>query len=267
MTQQNYFKNVTLLITHYNRSKSLERLLKSFQELNCVFEDVVISDDGSKQEHLVYITELKNKYNFRLITTPKNKGLGNNINKGQDNVTTPYTLYIQEDFIPKPNFPEHFRDGLNIMEEDKQWDMISFYAYEFYPYSRPYKLGFSEKQFKMAPWFTNNLKFYLYSDHPHLRKSSFLQKFGRYAEGLNVDKTEMLMSLSFIKNKGKALFFDDHYGLLTQDNEQHESSTASYRKSWKNKDATYMKLGKWAYAKIKFVKLNVKLFTTRKHPG
>ena len=43
-----FFKDVTLLVTHYNRSRSLEHLLESFLNINCLFEDIVVSDDGSK---------------------------------------------------------------------------------------------------------------------------------------------------------------------------------------------------------------------------
>src|SRR5690554_1095320 len=92
------FEDVTLLITHYNRSRSLERLLRAFQDLGFQFGGIVVSDDGSRPEHLERLHLLKEAFNFNLVTTPKNRGLGNNINKGQDAVTTPYTLYVQEDF-------------------------------------------------------------------------------------------------------------------------------------------------------------------------
>src|SRR5688572_15299793 len=110
-----YFKGVTLMVTHYNRSRSLERLLNSFKNLNCTFEDIVVSDDGSKPEHQEYIKSLHNMFTFRLITTEKNKGLGNNINKGQDAVKTKYTLYVQEDFDPTAVFPERFTDALDLI--------------------------------------------------------------------------------------------------------------------------------------------------------
>ncbi len=49
------FSGVTLLVTHYNRSSSLEHLLRSFQSPGCVFEDIVVSDDGSKPDHQEYL--------------------------------------------------------------------------------------------------------------------------------------------------------------------------------------------------------------------
>ncbi|RZK35564.1 MAG: glycosyltransferase, partial [Hymenobacter sp.] len=110
------FGEVTLLITHYNRSSSLERLLRTFNDIGCNFGSIIISDDGSQPEHLKKVQELQSIYNFMLLTTPENKGLGNNINKGQDAVTTLYTLYVQEDFVPKASFSVHFTDALTFMQ-------------------------------------------------------------------------------------------------------------------------------------------------------
>jgi glycosyltransferase involved in cell wall biosynthesis len=226
-----------------------------------VFGDIVVSDDGSRKEHLDVVMKLADEFKFRLIATPSNKGLGNNINKGQDSVLTPFTLYIQEDFVPKEAFLSHLIDGYKIMKEDGCWDLISFYAYEKYPYSRPYKLGFSERVFHSSPWYANNLKFYLYSDHPHLRKSTFLKDIGRYVENKNVDITEMQMSLLFIKKGGRSLLFDDHFSLLVQENSATEPSTAAHRNSLLSlsTNSIFLPVAKWIYARYKFLKLNLQL--------
>ncbi len=217
------FNDITLLITHYNRSQSLERLLKSFAAQEIVFGDIVVSDDGSKPGHVDYLKSIANQYNFRLITTPKNAGLGNNINKGQDAVETPYTIYVQEDFNPKPGFGQHLKDALDIMEERPDVDMVRFYAYFKYPYLRPFRKGFSEMIFRI--WYPGYRKFHCYSDHPHLRRTSFFKKFGRYSEGLKGDRTEFLMAISFLKHKGKAMFYEDFKGLFDQLNSDDEPST------------------------------------------
>ena len=218
-----FFKNVTLLVTHYNRSTSLERLLRTFKEQGCSFEDIVVSDDGSKEEHLKVLNELQKLYSFQLITTSTNRGLGNNINKGQDAVKTLYTLYVQEDFIPQPKFAVHFKDALEIMDKENSLDMIRFYSYIRYPYLKPYGKGYLEMVIK--PWFTQYKKIYYYSDHPHLRRSNFLAKFGRYAEGLKGDKTEYWMCVRFIQKKGRGLFFEKYKDLFVQENFEGELST------------------------------------------
>ncbi|GAA4095131.1 glycosyltransferase [Mucilaginibacter panaciglaebae] len=217
------FKTITLLITHYNRSQSLERLLKSFTAQEIVFGDIVVSDDGSKPEHISHLRAIEKQYNFRLITATTNAGLGNNINKGQDAVNTPYTLYVQEDFDPKPGYSEHLKDALDIMDERPDVDMVRFYAYFRYPYLKPFRNGFSEMIFKI--WYPGYRKFHCYSDHPHLRRSIFFKRFGRYREGLKGDRTEFLMAISFLKHKGKALFYEDFKGLFDQLNSADEPST------------------------------------------
>ena len=244
-----HFKEITLLITHYNRSKSLARLLSHFRKLNCSFGDIIVSDDGSKPEHLSELENLKSEYLFQLITTPANKGLGNNINKGQDAVKTPYTIYVQEDFLASTEFTTHLLDAFEFMEERKDLDIVRFYAYYKYPYLVPYKKGFSEM--KIPPSAMNYTKIYFYSDHPHLRRSSFLEKFGRYAEGLKVDKTEYNMCIHFIQKKGKGLFYDDFKGLFDQVNSEAEPSTV-IRSNWTQSKNPFIKILRDLYRQVKY---------------
>jgi glycosyltransferase involved in cell wall biosynthesis len=218
------FSDVTLLITHYNRSQSLQRLLQNFVDQGIQFGGIVVSDDCSRTEHLNRLEELKSVYNYQLVTTPQNRGLGNNINKGQDAVKTPYTLYVQEDFDPFPGYAEHLQDALDIMNDRPDVDICRFYAYSKYPYLKPFRKGFSEMQFKL--WYPGSRKFHVYSDHPHLRRSTFLEKFGRYCEErLNVEKIEFLMVISFLKKKGKGMFYENYTGLFDQLNTAAEPST------------------------------------------
>jgi glycosyltransferase involved in cell wall biosynthesis len=244
-----HFESVTLLITHYNRSSSLERLLKSYKNLGCSFGGIVVSDDGSREEHLSTLKELQQEYVFDLVTTPKNKGLGNNINKGQDAVKTPYTLYVQEDFEPAADFALHFGNSLNMMDERSDLDIVRFYAYVKYPYLKPYKDGFSEMY--IHRWSADYMKIYYYSDHPHLRRSNFFEKFGRYAEGLKGDRTEYLMCVSFIRNKGKGLFYNKYKDLFYQKNSEEEPSTMT-RSDWKQSPNIFIRIVRDVYRQLKY---------------
>jgi glycosyltransferase involved in cell wall biosynthesis len=218
-----HFENVTLLVTHYNRSRSLERLLASFKRLNCRFGAIIVSDDGSKTPQLDFVKTLQSPFQFELVTTPVNKGLTNNINKGQDAVKTPYILYVQEDFDPTEAFPAKLADALSLMEERKDVDMTRFYAYFKYPHLLPYKKGFSEMKFNF--WQPGYKKFYQYSDHPHLKRNSFSEKFGRYIEGTGTEEGEYLMMIRFLRKKGKSLFYEDFQALFLQKNSSDEPST------------------------------------------
>ncbi|WP_338869911.1 glycosyltransferase [Spirosoma sp. SC4-14] len=249
MPQSYYFPDVTLLITHYNRSQSLQNLLSTFRALACTFGDIVVSDDGSKETHLQHLRELQPEFDFRLITTPVNKGLGNNINKGQDAVHTPYTLYVQEDFEPSALFPDTFVDALALFRERTEFDIIRFYSYIPYPYLRPYNELYSEMV--IPPLATRYTKVYYYSDHPHLRRSSFSERFGRYVEGLAPDKTEYRMCISFIQHKGRGLFYNDYQQLFTQRNTQEEPSTYTQKKRTISKNQLLV-LVRHLYRQVKY---------------
>ncbi|WP_254560891.1 glycosyltransferase family 2 protein [Dyadobacter diqingensis] len=245
------YPDTTLLITHYNRSESLERLLTSFEKLNCTFAGIVVSDDGSRPEHLSKVQALTGRFNFELVTTPVNKGLGNNINKGQDAVKSPYTLYVQEDFEPADIFPAHFEDALTFMREDSKWDIVRFYAYFTYPNLKPFKKGFSEMVYSF--WDMNHLKFYYYSDHPHLRRSNFFEKFGRYPEGIKGDLTEYKMAISFLQNKGKGLFYNEFTKLFYQKNSSDEPSTME-RPDWRLSKNLAVQLMRQGYLRYRWLK-------------
>jgi len=262
--KRNYFSEVTLLITHYNRSSSLERLLKAFVDQNIYFGDIVVSDDASKPEHIAKIGKLHDKYDFRLITTPKNGGLGNNINKGQAAVTTPYTLYVQEDFEPKTIFLEHFKDAFDFLQKDETLDIVRFYAYFKYPYLKPYGKGFSEMLFKPGFLANNHIKFYVYSDHPHLRRSTFIDKFGKYIEGKNVDITEAHMAFSFLQKKGRGLFFDHYTDLFYQKNSADEPSTAA-RSSWRESKNLFALAVREIYLQFKLLKWTYRYYFKNYH--
>lgn len=244
--KHNHFEDVSLLVTHYNRSKSLERLLSAFEQVNCSFNDIVVSDDGSKPEHLEYIVALKKRFDFKLVTTPKNRGLGNNINKGQDEVQGKYTLYVQEDFIPLPGCQIPLKNALNILNESADMDTVRFYSYLDYTHKIAYKNGFSLMEFNHLSF--NLDKFPLYSDHPHLRRSSFLDKFGRYSENKNPEKTEFDMMISFLQKKGKGLLFDNYKSVFDQINTSAEPSTMiQERKSWRHADNIFVNTLKYVY--------------------
>lgn len=245
------FNNITLLITNYNRSSSLERLLQKFQDMSVKFADIVVSDDGSKPEHLEKVKALKSKFEFNLITTPENKGLGNNINKGQDAVKTPLTLYIQEDFVPRDLFVEKLKIANDWMEADKDLDFIRFYAYFKYPHLKPISNGFSEMIFHHSFIWQGYRKFYLYSDHPHLRRTDFLKKFGRYPEGIKPDRTEYKMMMQVLAVGAKVYFYNDFKALLEQENTSSEPSTIK-RNFWRNNGSIFISLSRHLYRYIRF---------------
>jgi len=242
--KKNHFDNVALLVTHYNRSKSLERLLEHFEEVDCSFYEIVVSDDGSKEEHLSYVQNLKARFGFNLITAQVNRGLGNNINKGQNAVTAPFTLYVQEDFIPLPGCDEPIGTALNILESNKDIDTVRFYSYLDYTQKKEYNKDFSEMIFNHLS--CNLDKFPMYSDHPHLRRSSFFNKFGAYSEMKNPEKTEFDMMISYLQNKGRGLLYNNFKTVFEQINTVSEPSTMQ-RTSLRDSNNIFIRAAKYIY--------------------
>ncbi len=249
MAMKYNFNDVTLLITHYNRSHSLQRLLESFEKLNCTFNEIIVSDDASEKVHLDLIMGLQTKYVFTLITADKNKGLANNLNKGQKSVKTPFTLYIQEDFVPKEIFPEKLQDSLGILKVREDLDMARYYSYFKYPNLKYLKHGFSEMIF--SPLKVGYQKFYYYSDHPHLRKSNFLEKFGEYEEGIKSDAAEYKMMMTFLRKSGKAIYYDKFKDLFDQINSTLEPSTVK-RNSLRESNNVFIRVIRGLYKNVKF---------------
>lgn len=246
-----FFENIALLITHYNRSKSLEKLLKSFKGLEIQFKEVIVSDDGSKPEHIATLEKLKDEYSFNLVLAPTNKGLGNNINKGKDAVSAPLTLYIQEDFTPKPLFVEKLIYANQLMMSDSSIDFVRFYAYFKYPHLKPIAEGFSKMIFRKSYFWEGYNKFYLYSDHPHLRRTNFFIKYGRYAEGINPERSEYNMMMSVLKVGANAYFYEDYKDLFLQENSSEEPSTIK-RNFWRNNDTIVISSVRHLYRYIRF---------------
>ena len=244
-------QQIGVLITHYNRSKSLERLLLSLKNLNLAFNEIVVSDDGSQPVHLNELERLQTIYHFKLVSTPVNRGLGHNINKGQDAITSKYTLYIQEDFVPTEAFIQKLQNAKEYLESDAGLDMVRFYAYTKYPNLVPVQHGFSEMQFSQAYFWEGYQKFYLYSDHPHIRRSNFFEKFGRYQEGLNPERTEYRMMMQVLKVGAKVFFYNDHQSLFIQENTAEEPSTFK-RNFWRNNDTIFINGLRHMYRYLRF---------------
>jgi len=245
----NRFPGITLLITHYNRSSSLKRLLEVFTELDITFGGIVVSDDSSNKVHLNELNRLKKDYDFTLVTAEQNRGLGNNINKGQRAVTTPYTLYVQEDFEPQENFIQILKESQDLMEQDGELDLIRYFAHFRYPYLKPYKGDYEQVSIPLMA--TDYNKIYAYSDTPHLRRSSFCRKFGWYAEDINSDRMEYRMCISFVKKKGKCIIHNDFHSIFKHVNTEDEPSTL-IRPAYQHSTGVFISTARYIYRQIRY---------------
>ena len=252
------FENTTLLITHYNRSASLIKLIKALSDHQLSFQEIIVSDDCSQPEHQEAIKSLQSTHPFTFITSETNGGLGHNFNKGVDAVKTDYLLYIQEDFYPTDLFADRLKEAHDILHEDEEIDLIRFFSYFKMPYQSAYSEHFSKLDFHFfAP---NNKQFHIYSDHPHLRRRRFKEKFGIYPTGQRPDKTEYWMIMKFLQRKGRALIIKDHQSLLQLNNDE-EGSTYSTN-FWRESNLFFVR---WLRNVYRFMKYRYN-YLTLKHP-
>jgi glycosyltransferase involved in cell wall biosynthesis len=252
------YRDVTLLITHFNRTTSLERLLLSFQRLDMVFAEVIVSDDASNTPHLQHLQELQMVYHFRIVTAERNGGLAANINRGQRAVTTPYILYVQEDFEVTRLFKTTMPEALALMEQDKGLDLVRFFAHYRYPYLRPYSGDFEKVAIPLLA--LDYTKIYSYSDTPHLKRVGFEKKFGAYREDLKADRMEYRMCVSFIVNKGRCVITKHYASLFIHNNLATEPSTATRPPRQSSKDFLIQIIRFW-YRQLKY---NWDLLVTRR---
>ena len=253
-----WYKDVTLLITHYNRTVSLERLLRSFQKLEISFAATVVADDGSNASQLQQLTALQQKYGFQLVTAEKNSGLAANINRGQKAAATRYILYVQEDFEANALFKKTLPEAMMAMERDKGLDLVRFFAHFRYPYLIPYTDEFEEVA--IPSFATDYNKIYAYSDTPHLKRASFTDRFGLYREDLAADRMEYRMCVSFIVNKGRCLLSTDYAKLFTHTNISGEPSTTR-RPPRQTSKALHIRIARFCYRQLRY---NLDLLTTRR---
>ncbi len=139
------------------------------------------------------------------------------------------------------------------MNDDKSIDYIRFWALsDKYPDLKPYGKGFSEMLYSF--WDMNHLKFYQYSDTPHIRRSNFFEKFGRYKEGLKGDVIDYLMAISFIHNKGRGLFYEQFDQLFSHENSPDEPSTMRPMVTWRQKRNPGTLILRFFFLRYKWIK-------------
>nr|WP_199082925.1 hypothetical protein [Pedobacter sp. ASV19] len=148
-----------------------------------------------------------------------------------------------------------FYMATNIVQGEQRFDRL---LYIRLVNVRSYNQNFNEMIFESSFLKWNHLKFYMYSDHPHLRRSTFFNRFGKYDEGIKPDSTEFNMALSFIKNKGRGLLVKDIYGIFDQKNSADEPSTIN-RSSWREQDSFVVRSMRRLFLVYRYIKNTIQL--------
>ncbi|MCH5685121.1 hypothetical protein LWM68_13215 [Niabella sp. W65] len=81
--QTHHFPDITLLVTHYNRSASLQNMLQSFRVRQLSFGGIVVSDDGSQPLHFDKLQELQKSSGLHLFRPLKTAALVKTLIRGK----------------------------------------------------------------------------------------------------------------------------------------------------------------------------------------
>jgi len=93
---------VSVIIAFYNGSRWIEQALESAVNQTVPAEEVIVVDDGSSEEELAFLENLKSSYSFRIITQD-NSGQSSARNLGVAESSSDYVCLLDQDdyFLPR----------------------------------------------------------------------------------------------------------------------------------------------------------------------
>lgn len=212
---------LSVLITSYNRPNALSACLEAIKAMDFdIPYEVVVTDDGSKEEHISEIKTLKGI--DLLLTSEKNKGLGANLNKGIKACKGPYILYCQEDFLLKKELVPALKESFLLLD-DGNLDMIRFQAnYKFPSLNHVSGHIYKIPHFSFKNFYVNTFQ---YSDNPFVTKKEFYEEVGYYLEGERGDYGETEFAIRVLSFKRKIGITQPYLV------EAHKGSTSTIRKN------------------------------------
>ena len=185
--------DVSVLFITYNRSDLLEIALRSIRErmdFGNFRVEFIVSDDASDPAHLSRVRSLPfDKH----VLSAKNRGLGNNCNKGIANCSGEYILQIQDDFEFVGARTLLFT-ALKIMQIDRDVGIIQLLnetpglPHEVRSLEDGTQYMVFENDGIAKLWDTGARP---YSDRPHLKRRQFCNDVGPYREGMRLDVMEL----------------------------------------------------------------------------
>ena len=176
-------KNISYIIPHYKSTISLERLISSIEIIG--EDEIIVIDDCSGEYEYNKLEKLKERYQFKLLSTPSNLGAGAARNIGLAQAKNDWILFADSDDYFLPGYrgfiedytksdadivyfkPTSVKEGKN---ESVQGDRHSYYVYLIDKYnSLNNQESLNNLKYKMVvPWskliskriiFEHNIKF------------------------------------------------------------------------------------------------------------
>lgn len=197
---------ISILISHYKRPKTIIECLKAIRLVAWDRPiEIVVADDGSDSE----VQDLLKTLSIdTLLLSEKNMGLASNLNKGLKACKGDYILYVQEDFMVKPDFVEVIEESLKVLNEGVL-DMIRYCA----NYRFNHLIPITEK-INIIPRFSFrnfNVNTFQYSDNPFMTTPTFFKRFGYFLENTSGGYGETEFAMRILKSDAKIGITNKYY--------------------------------------------------------
>jgi hypothetical protein len=180
---------VSVVVIGYSRPALLRQTVTSFLAINTYPNiELILADDGSPPDLLRKMKELPFD---RVVESQCNSGLGANSNRGLRAARGAFILQLQDDWECRG--PKHFLEtGVEVMQE---WRDLGFLRLrtpqaELTFTTRYSKGGQVVRVYDPHQPIANP---FLYTDTPHLKPRSTIDRLGPYLEGRHMARTEMDM--------------------------------------------------------------------------
>jgi len=112
--------NICCIIPFYNGSDFIERALRSLYKQTISADEIIVVNDGSRDEEKSFVTNLQKKYQFTLINK-QNGGQGSARNTGVNACNSKYICFLDQDDFYLPNHNETLLRGIPLGESDFGW--------------------------------------------------------------------------------------------------------------------------------------------------
>jgi GT2 family glycosyltransferase len=180
---------VSVVIVGYRRPELLKRTVTSFLATNTYANiEMILSDDGSPPEELRRMKELPFD---RVVESRRNTGLGANTNRGLGAARGEFVLQLQDDW--ECCGPGGFIES--SIEVAREWPELGFLRLrtpqEELTYSVRHSTGGRVVRVYDAPQPVADQ--FVYTDTPHFKSRSAIERLGPYLESRSMARTEIDM--------------------------------------------------------------------------
>jgi len=142
---------ITCIILNYNNYIGLRRNLNKILTLDVKFDQIIVVNDGSRDNSLNYLNTLKKKHKLQIINNIKNLGINKSFNKALKFVKSQYIFSMATD-------------------DNYSYNIVKIFKKNLCKYNNKPKLIFGNAE---GVYFENNLKI---SQNMNLKNSKFFSK-------------------------------------------------------------------------------------------